>query len=277
MILNFCKRSLIHSAEFQINPFINADHDPSFCKSQIKKIRSNPNDVFMNRFVLDSENLPVKEPAWRRTPRMAKAGIAVPFFPCIACVHCQHHPPGTPQQRESLTPQTIFKKSAQKLFETIDAVKPDAVICVGQAGGRFDFNVERIAINVDDARIPDNEGKQPIDVKIFEDGENAYFASLPIKAMVEEAKKAGVPASVSNTAGTFVCNHIMYSLLYYINKNKLNIRGGFIHVPYISQQVIGKKNTPYMELTTATKGLEASIRAIKNNLVDVKVTGGKEC
>ena len=172
---------------------------------------------------------------------------------------------------------TVFKKSAQKLFETIDAVKPDAVICVGQAGGRFDFNVERIAINVDDARIPDNEGKQPIDVKIFEDGENAYFASLPIKAMVEEAKKAGVPASVSNTAGTFVCNHIMYSLLYYINKNKLNIRGGFIHVPYISQQVIGKKNTPYMELTTATKGLEASIRAIKNNLVDVKLTGGKEC
>ena len=172
---------------------------------------------------------------------------------------------------------TVFKKSAQKLFETIDTVKPDAVICVGQAGGRFDFNVERIAINVDDARIPDNEGKQPIDVKIFEDGENAYFASLPIKAMVEEAKKAGVPASVSNTAGTFVCNHIMYSLLYSINKNKLNIRGGFIHVPYISQQVIGKKNTPYMELTTATKGLEASIRAIKNNLVDVKVTGGKEC
>ena len=172
---------------------------------------------------------------------------------------------------------TVFKKSAQKLFEAIESVKPDAVICVGQAGGRFDFNVERVAINVDDARIPDNEGKQPIDVKIFEDGENAYFATLPIKAMVEEAKKAGVPASVSNTAGTFVCNHIMYSLLYYINKNKLNIRGGFIHVPYISQQVIGKKNTPYMELTTATKGLEASIRAINNNLVDLKVTGGKEC
>ena len=172
---------------------------------------------------------------------------------------------------------TVFKKSAQKLFEAIESVKPDAVICVGQAGGRFDFNVERVAINADDARIPDNEGKQPIDVKIFEDGENAYFATLPIKAMVEEAKKAGVPASVSNTAGTFVCNHIMYSLLYYINKNKLNIRGGFIHVPYISQQVIGKKNTPYMELTTATKGLEASIRAIKNNLVDLKVTGGKEC
>ncbi|MCI5896964.1 MAG: pyroglutamyl-peptidase I [Sutterella sp.] len=172
---------------------------------------------------------------------------------------------------------TVFKKSAQKLFETIDTVKPDAVICVGQAGGRFDFNVERIAINVDDARIPDNEGKQPIDEKIFEDGENAYFATLPIKAMVEEARKAGVPASVSNTAGTFVCNHIMYSLLYYLSRNNLNIRGGFIHVPYIAQQVIGKKNMPFMEVTTITKGLEASIRALKDNQVDIKVTGGKEC
>lgn len=172
---------------------------------------------------------------------------------------------------------TVFKKSAKKLFETIEAVKPDAVICVGQAGGRFDFNVERIAINVDDARIPDNEGKQPIDVKIFEDGENAYFATLPIKAMVEEARKAGVPASVSNTAGTFVCNHIMYSLLYYISKNNLNIRGGFIHVPYIAQQVIGKKNMPFMEVTTITKGLEASIRSLKDHDVDIKVIGGKEC
>ncbi len=171
----------------------------------------------------------------------------------------------------------VFKKSAKKLFEAIDTIKPDVVICVGQAGGRFDFNVERVAINIDDGRIPDNEGYQPIDVKIFEDGESAYFATLPIKAMVEEARKAGVPSSVSNTAGTYVCNHIMYSLLYYINKNKLNIRGGFIHVPYISQQVIGKKNVPYMELTTATKGLEACIRAIKNNAVDIKVTGGKEC
>lgn len=172
---------------------------------------------------------------------------------------------------------TVFKKSAKKLFETIEAVKPDAVICVGQAGGRFDFNVERIAINVDDARIPDNEGNQPIDEKIFEDGENAYFATLPIKAMVEEARKAGVPASVSNTAGTFVCNHIMYSLLYYISKNNLNIRGGFIHVPYIAQQVIGKKNMPFMEVTTITKGLEASIRSLKDHDVDIKVIGGKEC
>ena len=103
---------------------------------------------------------------------------------------------------------TVFKKSAKKLFENIDMVKPDVVICVGQAGGRFEFCVERVAINLDDGRIPDNEGYQPVDVKVFEDGENAYFSNLPIKAMVEEVKKAGVPAAVSNTAGTFVCNKI---------------------------------------------------------------------
>lgn len=82
---------------------------------------------------------------------------------------------------------------------------------------------------------------------------------------------------MSNTAGTYVCNHIMYSLLYYITKNKLNIRGGFIHVPYIAQQVIGKKNTPFMELSTLTKALEISIRATRDHCVDIKVSGGKEC
>lgn len=171
---------------------------------------------------------------------------------------------------------TVFKKSAQKLFENIDIIKPDAVICVGQAGGRFELSIERVAINLDDGRIPDNEGYQPVDVKVFEDGENAYFSTLPIKAMVEEVKKAGIPSAVSNTAGTYVCNHIMYSLLYYINKNNLPIRGGFVHVPYITEQVLDKKNTPYMDLNSITKGLEACIRAIKNNTVDIKVSGGKE-
>lgn len=94
--------------------------------------------------------------------------------------------------------------------------------------------------------------------------------------MVEEVKKAGIPAAVSNTAGTYVCNHIMYSLLYYINKNNLNIKGGFIHVPYITEQVLDKKNTPYMDLNTITRALEASIKAVKNYETDIKVSGGKE-
>lgn len=171
---------------------------------------------------------------------------------------------------------TVFKKSAKKLFENIDSVKPDVVICVGQAGGRYEFSVERVAINIDDGRIPDNDGYQPVDSPVFEDGENAYFSTLPIKAIVEEVKKVGIPSAVSNTAGTYVCNHIMYSLLYYLNKNNLNIKGGFIHVPFIPEQVIEKKNTPYMELTRITKALEISIKAIRDYKKDLVISGGKE-
>ncbi|MGL4671912.1 MAG: pyroglutamyl-peptidase I [Cetobacterium sp.] len=171
---------------------------------------------------------------------------------------------------------TVFKKSAEKLFAGIDEHKPDVVMCIGQAGGRYDISVERVAINMDDGRIPDNEGYQPIDTPVYEDGENAYFATLPIKGIVEEIKAAHIPASVSNTAGTYVCNHIMYSLLYYISKNNLNIKGGFIHVPYITQQVVDKKNMPYMEVSTITKALESAVKALKKYEVDVKVSGGKE-
>ncbi|MBC2852640.1 pyroglutamyl-peptidase I [Cetobacterium sp. 2G large] len=171
---------------------------------------------------------------------------------------------------------TVFKKSAEKLFAGIDEHKPDVVICIGQAGGRYDMSVERVAINMDDGRIPDNEGYQPIDTPVYEDGENAYFATLPIKGIVEEIKSAKIPASVSNTAGTYVCNHIMYSLLYYISKNNLDIKGGFIHVPYITEQVVDKKNMPYMEVATITKALECAVQALNKYEVDVKVSGGKE-
>ncbi len=171
---------------------------------------------------------------------------------------------------------TVFKKSAKKLFDGIVEHKPDVVICIGQAGGRYDISVERVAINTDDGRIPDNEGYQPIDSPIYEDGENAYFATLPIKGIVEEIRSAKIPASVSNTAGTYVCNHIMYSLLYYISKNNLEIKGGFIHVPYITEQVIDKKNTPYMEVTTITKALECAVQALNKYKFDIKISGGKE-
>ena len=171
---------------------------------------------------------------------------------------------------------TVFKKSYIKLFEHIEKIKPDIVICVGQAGGRYDISIERVAINIDDARIEDNEGYKPIDEKIFEDGENAYFSSLPIKAIVQELKKFNIPASVSNTAGTYVCNHIMYALLYYINKNKLNIKGGFIHVPYTTEQIINKPNTPYMDKNTIIKALEICIKTSFSFDNDIKISAGKE-
>ncbi|MGL4392800.1 MAG: pyroglutamyl-peptidase I [Fusobacteriaceae bacterium] len=169
---------------------------------------------------------------------------------------------------------TVLVESYKKLFGLIDEHSPEIILCVGQAGGRFEITPERVAINVDDARIADNKGNQPVDTKIFDDGENAYFSLLPIKAMVLDMQENNVPATVSNTAGTFVCNHIMYALLYYINKNKLDARGGFVHVPYIPEQVITKKNQPFMSKELITKGLKISIESIIKNKDDKKIIGG---
>ena len=170
---------------------------------------------------------------------------------------------------------TVFHKAADVVEEKIKEVKPDVVLSIGQAGGRYGITVERVAINEDDARIEDNEGNQPIDVKIREDGAPAYFSTLPIKAMVEEIKKEELPASVSNTAGTFVCNHIMYQDLYLAEKYG-DIKAGFIHVPYLTEQVVDKKDTASMSLEDIVRGLNAAIRAIVkyNDKEDLSVTGG---
>ena len=170
---------------------------------------------------------------------------------------------------------TVFHKAADVVEAKIKEVNPDVVLSIGQAGGRYGITVERVAINEDDARIEDNEGNQPIDVAIREDGAPAYFSTLPIKAMVEEIKKENLPASVSNTAGTFVCNHIMYQDLYLAEKYG-NIKAGFIHVPYLTEQVVDKKDTASMSLEDIVKGLNAAIRAIVkyDNKEDLSVTGG---
>ena len=156
---------------------------------------------------------------------------------------------------------TVFNKSIEILDEAIKKESPDIVICIGQAGGRFEVTPERVAINIDDARILDNEGNQPVDKKIFEGGEAAYFSTLPIKAIVAAINAINLPASISNSAGTFVCNHIMYGLLYLLDKKYSNIKGGFIHVPYIPMQVVDKRNMPYMNLEDITRAIEAAIEA----------------
>ena len=172
----------------------------------------------------------------------------------------------------------VFRKSIDTVAKAIEEEKPDVVLCIGQAGGRFEITPERVAINVDDARIKDNEGNQPIDTKIFEDGENAYFTTLPIKAMVEAIREANLPAAVSNTAGTFVCNHLMYGVLYTLAKKYPHIKGGFTHVPFIPAQVARRTPVaPYMALEDIKRGLEAAIAAIDKNLdADINVNGGKE-
>ena len=170
---------------------------------------------------------------------------------------------------------TVFGKSIETVREAIEREKPDFVLSIGQAGGRAEITPERIAINLDDARIPDNEGNQPIDEPIFPDGENAYFSTLPVKAMVEAIRKEGLPSSLSNSAGTYVCNHLMYGVLYYLDKRP-SMKAGFIHVPYIPEQVKDKKEMPDLPLSDIVRGLEAAIRAVEEHESDLKKAFGSE-
>lgn len=170
---------------------------------------------------------------------------------------------------------TVFRKSIDTVAAAIDQVKPDAVLCIGQAGGRYDLTPERVAINLDDARIPDNEGNQPIDVPIFEDGEPAYFATLPIKAMTAKIREAGLPASVSSTAGTFVCNHLMYGVLYTLAKKYPGVKGGFMHVPFVPSQTVNRPTpAPSMCVQDIARGIEAAIAAIGENDSDIAAVEG---
>lgn len=170
---------------------------------------------------------------------------------------------------------TVVNKSIQSIHSSMCAEKPDIVLSIGQAGGRFAVTPERVAINITDARIPDNEGNQPIDVPIFEDGDTAYFSNLPVKAMVQAIKDAGYPSVLSNTAGTYICNHVMYGILYYIKKEFPHMRGGFIHVPYAPSQVVNKPATPSMSLADIAASLEAAVKAAVENQTDIKAVGGE--
>ena len=167
-----------------------------------------------------------------------------------------------------LSVPVVFGKSVEVVRRTMEAERPDVVLCIGQAGGRFGLTPERVAINIDDARIPDNEGNQPLDKPIFEDGAPAYFTSLPVKAMVAAIREAGVPSSLSYTAGTYVCNHLMYGVLYHIAKSYPEMRGGFMHVPFLHEQVMARPNTPSLSTEDIVRGIEAAIGAILANEED---------
>lgn len=174
-------------------------------------------------------------------------------------------PEDIPAKLITLQVPTVFYRSIEIVQEKMRSEKPDAVLAIGQAQGRAALALERIAINQDDARIKDNEGNQPVDTTIYDDGQNAYFATLPIKAIVNKIKANGLPAVVSNSAGTFVCNHLMYGILYTFEKYKLNGKGGFLHVPCIPEQVIEKPQTASMSCTDIAKGITLAVQAIIEN------------
>jgi pyroglutamyl-peptidase len=167
----------------------------------------------------------------------------------------------------------VFGRAAEALCGFVDEVRPDVVIAVGQAGGRPEISVERIAINVDDARIADNHGQQPVDVPIVSDGPAAYFTSLPIKAMVAAMRSGGLKAGVSQTAGTFVCNHVFYALMHHVRG--LPVKAGFIHVPFLPEQTAAcLAPAPSMTLDEIVAGLRVAVEVALAVETDAVLAGG---
>ena len=170
-----------------------------------------------------------------------------------------------------------FGASAALLRQAIGGVRPDAVLCLGQAAGRAGLTPERVAINIDDAHIPDNAGDQPIDRPVVDQGPAAYFSTLPVKAMAAAMDAVGVPASVSNTAGTYVCNHVMYSLLHELATVYPGVRGGFMHVPMLAEQAEAyHPPLPGMSAEEIARGIRAAIVAIADNRHDIAASAGRE-
>ncbi len=157
---------------------------------------------------------------------------------------------------------TVFGASARVLAKAAEREKPDAILCVGQAGGRDAVTPERVAINLMDASIPDNEGRRPVDEPVVPGGENALFSTLPVKKMVSAIQQQGLPARISNTAGTFVCNQLLYSALHLCKEKLPNTRAGFVHVPYLPQQAAKKPGMPSLTLDQIVLALEAALRCI---------------
>ncbi|MBR2029169.1 MAG: pyroglutamyl-peptidase I [Oscillospiraceae bacterium] len=158
---------------------------------------------------------------------------------------------------------TVFAKCGDVVEKSIEQHNPDFVICIGQAGGRSCISIEKVAINFAEARIPDNEGYQPLDKAIVPDGPAAYFSTLPVKAMVENVRSHGIPSHLSYSAGTFVCNDVMYRLLHMLSTKYHHIKGGFIHVPYTIEQAVSKPDgTAGWDEKTIASGLEYAIEAV---------------
>lgn len=171
-----------------------------------------------------------------------------------------------------------FGDALRTLDEALAAHRPELVVCLGQAGGRAEISIERAALNVDDARIPDNLGRQPVDAAVVAGGPAAYFSTLPIKAMARDVRAAGIEAAVSNTAGTFVCNHVFYAMMHRLATLPAlaQARGGFVHVPYTPEQAAGRAGVPAMALATQVEGVRQALRSALLTREDVRETAGRE-
>lgn len=158
--------------------------------------------------------------------------------------------------------ETSFINSHIQLLSYIKEFNPVAIILVGQAGGSKHIRIERVAINIQDATIPDNQGIKPIDQSIIDLAPNAYFSTFPFHKIVENLIDEGIPTSLSYSAGTFVCNHLLFHLLHHLKITQLDIPAGFVHVPYIFSQVSDKENTYATDLPTLTKAMNSLVHTV---------------
>lgn len=168
-----------------------------------------------------------------------------------------------------------FGTSLSALRDAILGCSPSLVLCVGQAGGRAQLSLERVAINVDDARIPDNAGTRPIDLPVVNGGPAAYFATLPIKAMLKALHAAGIPAQISQSAGTYVCNHVFYGLMHALERTPL-VRGGFLHVPFSPVQAARHVDAASLPIDTLVAALRILLQTALNTGADIRLAAGSE-
>ncbi|MEV7663961.1 pyroglutamyl-peptidase I [Paenarthrobacter sp. NPDC089316] len=174
---------------------------------------------------------------------------------------------------EAIELPCVFGESLAVLDQAISRLAPEIVVCAGLAGGRDRLSLERVAINCDDARIPDNKGQRPIDEEVVPGGPAAYFSSLPIKAALRNLQIAGIKAEVSQSAGTYVCNHVFYGLMHTL-ASLPGIRGGFVHVPYLPEQVTPAGGAPSMPLELTVQGIAVVARTALRTPMDSKVSAG---
>ncbi|MGO4228072.1 pyroglutamyl-peptidase I [Arthrobacter sp. YAF34] len=167
----------------------------------------------------------------------------------------------------------VFGESAALLQEALERFRPELVVCAGQAGGRPRISLERVAINCDDARIPDNAGNRPVDEPVVQGGPAAYFTSLPVKAALAALTAQNIPAEVSQTAGTYVCNHVFYALMHAL-RLRPGTRGGFVHVPYEDSQLPAGSGTPSLPAQQMAAALAVVVRTALVTTADLKLAAG---
>lgn len=178
---------------------------------------------------------------------------------------------------EPATLPVTFAGAGEALVAAIERVQPALVLCVGQAGGRSRISLERVAVNLVDARIADNAGAQPIDVPVIDGAPAAYFSTLPVKAMLQAMTEGRVPAELSLSAGTYVCNAVFFALQHVLATRWPGVRGGFVHIPFLPEKAARIPGAPCLGLETMSKGIGIGIEAALRQQDDLRVVGGTVC